>query len=253
VQAGREREEGEEEAQAQQAQSRKEKAEAERAKARLQRKWKSLEVLRDATVAAAAAVPLPSSSSSLSSPSSDSPASARSLIGFRSLPSLTPYCTERRQEPSMPFSFASPSTASLRRLTKTAEAPQSAVQPIASSSATSVSSSEQGIAEQATAGFGEEQDGTGSDKIGRKERPVGKGEGEEKRMKEEEITLKRVLVVDDERVNRKIVSRKLERWGCRVETASGGAEAVGKAKRLGDEALALILMDINSKRSDTFY
>ena len=105
----------------------------------------------------------------------------------------------------MPFSFASPSTASLRRLTKTAEAPQSAVQPIASSSATSVSSSEQGIAEQATAGFGEEQDGTGSDKIGRKERPVGKGEGEEKRMKEEEITLKRVLVVDDERVNRKIV------------------------------------------------
>jgi signal transduction histidine kinase/CheY-like chemotaxis protein len=51
---------------------------------------------------------------------------------------------------------------------------------------------------------------------------------------------RRVLVVDDDRVNRLVVRRWLERLGVQVEVAEGGAEAI---TRIGRERFDLVLMD----------
>jgi CheY-like chemotaxis protein len=51
----------------------------------------------------------------------------------------------------------------------------------------------------------------------------------------------RVLVVEDNQVNRLFVAKTLAREGCSVIEASGGAEA---ARRLGENAVDLVLMDL---------
>jgi two-component system sensor histidine kinase/response regulator len=40
------------------------------------------------------------------------------------------------------------------------------------------------------------------------------------------ISGKRILIVDDNATNRLVLQRQLNAWGCRVETASGGVEAI---------------------------
>ena len=58
-----------------------------------------------------------------------------------------------------------------------------------------------------------------------------------------------VLVADDNRVNRMIASRVLERAGCRVETACDGAEAVAAFERTSPR---MILMDVSMPDMDGF-
>lgn len=57
----------------------------------------------------------------------------------------------------------------------------------------------------------------------------------------------RVLIVEDEALNRKIVRRQLERLGCTVETACDGLEAVRIA---GEEDFDLVLMDVRMPNMD---
>jgi len=51
----------------------------------------------------------------------------------------------------------------------------------------------------------------------------------------------RVLIVDDEPVNLKVLAAHLTRWGCRVQTAADGATALEAARASAPD---LILLDI---------
>lgn len=57
----------------------------------------------------------------------------------------------------------------------------------------------------------------------------------------------RVLVVDDNDTNRLVMTRSLERWGCRVQEVSDGVDAVQAASI---QVYDLILMDIRMPRMD---
>lgn len=57
----------------------------------------------------------------------------------------------------------------------------------------------------------------------------------------------RILVVDDNETNRLVMTRSLERWGCRVQEVCDGVEAVQAASI---HAYDLILMDIRMPRMD---
>lgn len=59
-----------------------------------------------------------------------------------------------------------------------------------------------------------------------------------------------VLVVDDNAVNRRVLSSLLEKLGCTVETVDNGAEAIEKAKR--EWTFRLILMDCQMPVVDGF-
>ena len=59
----------------------------------------------------------------------------------------------------------------------------------------------------------------------------------------------RVLVVDDQGVNRLLAQKLLERLGCQVELAAGGAEGVERARR-GD--IDLVFMDCSMPNVDGF-
>ena len=51
----------------------------------------------------------------------------------------------------------------------------------------------------------------------------------------------RVLVVDDNALNRRAFARAIKRWGCEVETASGGREAIAS---IGRDRPDVVLMDV---------
>jgi CheY-like chemotaxis protein len=57
----------------------------------------------------------------------------------------------------------------------------------------------------------------------------------------------RILLVEDEAVNRRVTLRRLERMGYRADTASDGAEAVEAARA---KAYDLILMDLQMPEMD---
>jgi PAS domain S-box-containing protein len=59
----------------------------------------------------------------------------------------------------------------------------------------------------------------------------------------------RVLVTDDNAINRMLAKKVLERFGCRVDTANDGAEAVDLAKRTPFD---LIFMDCHMPQMDGF-
>jgi CheY-like chemotaxis protein len=60
---------------------------------------------------------------------------------------------------------------------------------------------------------------------------------------------RRVLLVDDDSINRLVVTRQLQRFGCQVDTAQNGKEALASWQR---EAYDLILMDCQMPEMDGF-
>jgi signal transduction histidine kinase/DNA-binding response OmpR family regulator len=62
-------------------------------------------------------------------------------------------------------------------------------------------------------------------------------------------TSPRALVVEDNEINRRVAVRFLEKLGCRVETASNGAEAV---RRVGSSNFDLVFMDCQMPEMDGF-
>jgi CheY-like chemotaxis protein len=56
----------------------------------------------------------------------------------------------------------------------------------------------------------------------------------------------RVLIVDDTPINRRILRRTLEAWGCRVTEAAGGGEALARLEAsAGGERFGLVLLDLD--------
>ncbi|MFM2013679.1 MAG: hypothetical protein RLZZ396_2463, partial [Planctomycetota bacterium] len=62
-----------------------------------------------------------------------------------------------------------------------------------------------------------------------------------------ENNMKKLLVVDDNLQNRRLMERKLNQWGVVFSMASNGEEALSAVKK---EEFSLILMDINLPRTD---
>ena len=58
---------------------------------------------------------------------------------------------------------------------------------------------------------------------------------------------RRILVVEDNPVNRRVATRMLERMGCQVEHAENGAEAVARCQKKGYD---LIFMDVHMPEMD---
>jgi CheY-like chemotaxis protein len=58
-----------------------------------------------------------------------------------------------------------------------------------------------------------------------------------------------ILVADDSETNRRVATKMLERWGCRVETVATGREAVARAQQSPYDA---ILMDVQMPEMDGF-
>src|SRR5262245_15558128 len=56
--------------------------------------------------------------------------------------------------------------------------------------------------------------------------------------------MSRILVVDDDRVTRRLLQSVLEQAGYAVTTAANGTEALAHARRTGDDAPDLILLDV---------
>jgi signal transduction histidine kinase/DNA-binding response OmpR family regulator len=60
-----------------------------------------------------------------------------------------------------------------------------------------------------------------------------------------------VLVVDDTAINRLILRRSLQGWGCRVEESAGGVEALTRlTDALGRDPFALVILDLHMPEVD---
>lgn len=62
-------------------------------------------------------------------------------------------------------------------------------------------------------------------------------------------TARRVLVVDDEVVSRRVISAMIEAEGCRADTASSGTEAL---RRFGETSYDLVLLDLHMPETDGY-
>jgi len=65
---------------------------------------------------------------------------------------------------------------------------------------------------------------------------------------------KRILIVDDNATNRRILRQMLESWGCSPESASGGAEALDKLRPAAAEGhpFDLVVLDVQMPEMDGF-
>ncbi len=97
--------------------------------------------------------------------------------------------------------------------------------------------------------------GQGSEFIVRLELPIvestqGKEDGDTS--DEDRLKDKKILLVEDIKVNRKIAEMLLKKMGCKVESAENGAIAVDMIKEKGDDTYDLILMDIQMPEMDGY-
>jgi len=60
----------------------------------------------------------------------------------------------------------------------------------------------------------------------------------------------RALIVDDNSTNRLILREQLHSWGCRVEEADGGEDALEKLRAAGDDPFGLVILDMQMPRMD---
>jgi two-component system, sensor histidine kinase and response regulator len=66
----------------------------------------------------------------------------------------------------------------------------------------------------------------------------------------EELRGLRVLAVDDNATNRKIISKQLEGWGCSVQLATNGKEALQALTEAEDEPYQIVILDMQMPEMD---